>query len=75
MNSQSSIKIEAVCMREEVMGYCLGRQTLFQPRKSDIEPFKMFKNIFRKTIELWKKLGKIRSFQEINKKSYLLTLS
>ena len=26
MNSQSNIKIEAVCMREEVMGYCLGRQ-------------------------------------------------
>ena len=53
MNSQSNMKIEAVCMREEVMGHCLGaNQTLFQPRKSDIEPFKMFKNIFRKTIEL-----------------------
>lgn len=26
MNSQSNIKIEAVCMREEVKGYCLGCQ-------------------------------------------------
>ena len=67
MNSQSNIKIEAVCMREEVMGYCLGRQPdVVSASKVEHRAFQNVQKYFQKNDRIVKKLGKIRSFH-INK--------
>ena len=59
MNSQSNIKIEAVCMREEVMGYCLGRQPdVVSASKVGHRAFQNVQKYFQKNDRIVKKIRK-----------------
>ena len=63
MNSQSNIKIEAVCMREEVMGYCLGRQPdVVSASKVEHRAFQNVQKYFQKNDRIVKKIRKNTEF-------------